>query len=311
MTPTTGAPGPLPGTRPGTRPGTLVAAWEARGSYRMLAGHRIFTVDLPATGSDDHEPLLVLHGFPTSSFDFHLVVDDLARHRRVLLFDMVGYGLSDKPDMAYSIDHHADVAVALTDELGLGTLALLTHDLGDTVGGELLARQLEGSWPVTVTGRVVTNGSIYIEMAHLSTGQQLLLALPDQRLPVDAPIDAAGMTASLSATFGQGSAVGDAELGALWEMIARNGGHRLLPRLIRYIEERRQHQGRFTGAIEAHPSPLTVVWGTDDPIAVAPMADRLCRARPDAALVRLDGVGHYPMLEAPGSFGAAVVGADC
>jgi pimeloyl-ACP methyl ester carboxylesterase len=56
----------------------------------------------------------------------------------------------------------------------------------------------------------------------------------------------------------------------------------------------------------AHPSPLTVVWGIDDPIAVPDMARRLAAARPDARVVLLDGVGHYPMLEAPDRFLGAV-----
>ena len=58
----------------------------------------------------------------------------------------------------------------------------------------------------------------------------------------------------------------------------------------------------------AHPSPMTVVWGIDDPIAVPAMADRLEAARPDARVVRLGGVGHYPMVEAPGRFAAAATG---
>jgi pimeloyl-ACP methyl ester carboxylesterase len=59
-----------------------------------------------------------------------------------------------------------------------------------------------------------------------------------------------------------------------------------------------------------HPSPLTVVWGSDDPIAVVAMADRLAGVRPDARLVRLDGVGHYPMVEAPARFVTAVLGRE-
>ena len=98
------------------------------------------------------------------------------------------------------------------------------------------------------------------------------------------------------------------ELAAQGEMIAHDNGHLLLPRLIRYIEERRRSEGRFTGAIERHPSPLTVVWGRDDPIAVPTMTDRLVRGRPDATVTLLDGVGHYPMVEAPDRFVDALVG---
>jgi len=283
-------------------------AWRARGHHLTLCGHEIFTVDVPAAGAEQREPLLVLHGFPTSSFDFHQVVDRLAADRRVLLFDMLGYGLSDKPDRAYTFAVQADIAMALAGAVGVNRLSLLTHDVGDTVGGELLARHLEGGWDVEIVERWLTNGSIYMELTQLSAGQRFLLGLPDQRLPDDAPVDEATVTAGVTGTFSAGSAVGADELAAQWEMISQLDGHLLLPRLIRYVEERRRHEARFTGAIERHPSPLNVVWGRDDPIAVATMTDRLRSSRPDLRLEVLDGVGHYPMVEAPDRFVGAVLG---
>lgn len=290
----------------GTWRSEAVAAWAARGRHHRVGGHRVFCVDLPAASEAVAEPLLVVHGFPTSSFDFHLVADDLAVDRRVVLVDLLGFGMSDKPDRPYGIELQADVVAAVTAELGLQEVALVTHDMGDTVGGELLAREAEGTWPVRVVRRVLTNGSIYIEMAHLTAGQQLLLGLPDERLPADAPIDQAGMTASLAATCGPAGRVDRGELAAQWELIAALDGHRLLPRLIRYIEDRRRREDRYTGAIESHPSPLAVLWGAEDPIAVAAMVDRLRAARPDAAVRMLAGIGHFPMLEAPGDFLAGV-----
>ena len=284
---------------------TLPDEWERRGGHRRLAGHDVFTLEAPARGDERAEPLVVLHGFPTSSLDFHLVLDSMTEHRRVLLIDLVGYGFSSKPDQGYSIDLQADVVAAYTAEAGVDRLALLTHDMGDTVGGELLARQLEGRWPVEVTRRLVTNGSIYIQMAHLSAGQEVLLSLPDSRLP-DGALDRRGLEASLAATFSPESTVSDEELAAMSATIARQDGHLLLPRLIRYIEERRAHERRYTGAIESHPSPLSILWGRDDPIAVVAMATRLHEARPDAGLEILDGVGHYPMVEAPERFATSV-----
>jgi pimeloyl-ACP methyl ester carboxylesterase len=268
---------------------------------RALGGHRIFTVEVPAGGRELRPPLLVLHGFPSSSFDFHQVVDRLAADRRVLLFDMLGYGLSDKPDLDYTFGLQADLAMALVDEVGMDRLGLLTHDVGDTVGGELLARNLDGGWPVEITDRALTNGSIYMRWARLSDGQRFLLDLPDRRLAAGSGPDRDTVVAGIAATFSPRSVVGEQELSAQWEMIAHLDGHLLLPRLIRYVEERRRHEDRFTGAIERHPSPLTVVWGGDDPIAVITMADALARLE-GVRVHLLDGVGHYPMLEAPDRF---------
>lgn len=284
-----------------------VAEWERRGSYRTLHGWEAFTMDVGPTGPEEHEPLLVLHGFPTSSFDFRHVLPALAANRRVLLLDLIGYGLSAKPDVAYTMNMEADVVEAFVADTRLTRLAMLTHDMGDTVGGELLARQVEGGWPVEISRRVITNGSIYIEMAHLSIGQEILLSLPDESLPDTIPNDGSAMKTSLAETFSPHSSVADPELAAAWELISHHGGHRLLPRTIRYIEERRKNQSRFTGAIESHPSPLAIVWGADDPIAVVAMATRLKEARPDAPLDILRDVGHFPMVESPERFQEAVL----
>ena len=286
---------------------TTSTGWEAIGTRRELCGHGVFTIDAPAIGPEAHAPLLVLHGFPTSSFDYAAVLDGLRAGRRVLLFDMLGYGLSDKPDQAYTIALQADVAAAFVGALGLDRVALLSHDMGDTVGGELLARRAEGSWPVEVTQRVVTNGSIYIRQAHLTNGQLLLLGLPDERLQPGNPINAATLTQSLRDTFSSATPLvpegwSEDPVPAAAAQIVRADGHRVLPRLIRYIEERRVNERRFTGAIESDPSPLHVVWGLDDPIAVPSMVDTLLAARPDATAVRLERVGHYPMVESPSRF---------
>jgi pimeloyl-ACP methyl ester carboxylesterase len=290
---------------------TSASGWEAVGRHRQLCGHDVFTIDAPSIGAEVHEPLLVLHGFPTSSFDYTAVLDPLRSGRRVLLLDGLGYGLSSKPDLRYTMALQADVVMAFVAELALTRLALLTHDMGDTVGGELLARRAEGTWAVEITRRVVTNGSIYIEQAHLTNGQQFLLSLPDEKLPSDAPVSAATLAKSLRETFSprsplasEGSA--DDILPATVEQIMREDGHLVLPRLIRYIEERRSNEARFTGAIESDPSPLHIVWGVDDPIAVPSMVETLRAARPDATADLLEDVGHYPMVEAPDRFVTAV-----
>src|SRR4029077_2436073 len=99
--------------------------WETIGQHRELLGHQVFTVDVPPIGPEEYDPLLVLHGFPTSSFDYAAVLDGLRAGRRVLLVDMLGYGLSDKPDRGYTMALQADVAMAFVAELGLERMAML------------------------------------------------------------------------------------------------------------------------------------------------------------------------------------------
>lgn len=292
-------------------PSDRIDQWSAPGQILPVGDDRIFVIDAPATGPIAGPPLLVLHGFPTSSIDFSEVLPTLQVGRRVVLLDMPGYGLSTKIDRHYSLFDQADRVESIAAALGLTEVDLLTHDMGDSVGGELLARGLDGSLGFTVRRRVLTNGSIYIALAQLTAGQQFLLAMPDEMMLAETSSDADGLTRALFETMApSGSSMSHPDpdhVRAAAELIVRDSGARLLSRTIRYIEDRRRQEDRFTGAIERHPSPLTIVWGDLDPIAVWPMTDLLLERRPDARRVRLDGVGHYPMVEAPAVFAAAVL----
>lgn len=299
-----------------------VDAWRTRGGFVDTPDGRVFVIDTGEadvtangtlvtavdTGTDGPgtaPPLLILHGFPTCSYDFAGVIDRLARDRRVVVFDQIGFGLSDKPDRRYGIHLHADTAEYVIAATGLTEFDLLTHDMGDSVGGELLARDAGAG----LHRRVIANGSIYLDLAQLTLGQQLLMGLPDEatdELPVD------GFVAGVTGTYADGGAGADPVDSLAHGLLAQtNGGLSLMARLIRYLEDRQREESRYTGAIESHRSPLHIVWGDLDPVAVVAMSQRLFEHRTDqggaTTIEILDGVGHYPMIEAPTRFADAVL----
>lgn len=284
-----------------------IAAWEATGTRVDTPHGEVWAADLPAGdgGASGNDPLLVLHGFPTCAYDWRHVLPALNAARRVVLLDFLGFGLSDKPDVRYSLEMQADAVAAVAAAFGLDRVAMVTHDMGNSVGGEVLARSLDGTLGFDVSRRVLTNGSIYIEMAQLTDGQQFLLAMPDERL--DLGDDGTAFKGGLLKTYVDGAPPSDDELEAAWQLMARDSGQTLLARTIRYIEDRRANERRYTGAIETHPSPLGVVWGRLDPVAVHAMAEKVVAARPDAPLVVLDDVAHWPMIEAPDRTAAAIL----
>lgn len=276
----------------------LVEDWEERGRVVEASGRRIFVLDVPAD-VERAEPLLLLHGFPSSSLDWHHIIDPLARDRRVVTFDFLGFGLSDKPSgVRYSLFDQATIAEEVARSVGIDRAAVVSHDMGDSIAAELYARSNEGKLSFDITRRVLTNGSVYIEMAQLSPGQQMLLAMADEPLPLEIAPTEETFTASIAAIFGDTPAT-EEDLRGMWQMLARQEGQTILPRTIRYIEQRRKHEERWISALRDHPAPITVVWGDRDPIAVFAMAERFVKERPGTPLVRLDGVGHFPMLEAP------------
>lgn len=286
------------------------AAWEGGGRRTASPNGSVWHARFPAQRDAGNPPLLVLHGFPTCSYDWKAAVPALKAERDVVLLDVHGFGLSDKPDHRYSIRAYADDVEAVIAAEDLTEVDLITHDMGDTVGGEILARTLEGALGLAVRRRVVTNGSIYIDMAQLTLGQQVLLGLPDEANELVATDGGTAYRAGVVGTFAADTVIGDQtelDLDVTTHLAVRAGGLAMLPRTIRYIEDRRAEERRFTGAIETHPAPVGVLWGDQDPVAVHAMAEKLVAARPGTPLITLDGVGHYPMLEAPERFAAGVL----
>ena len=225
---------------------------------------------------------------------------------------MLGYGLSAKPDRAYTISLQADVAAAFVAELGVRELDLLTHDMGDTVGGELLARRAEGGWPVEVRRRVVTNGSIYIEQAHLTDGQLLLLGLPDELLPEGLPLDAASLSRSLRDTFSPATPTvptgwADDPVPAAAAMIVRHDGQRSLAAPDPLHRGAPRQRAALHGGHRGRPGAAARCLGARRPDRRAVHGGHAGSPRPDATVERLEGTGHYPMIEAPRRFLDAVL----
>ena len=104
-------------------------------------------------------PILLLHGFPTSSHLYRNILPELGKTHRAIALDLPGYGLSDKPlDAAYDYDFYADTLDAFLDALGIQDTHLCVHDLGGPVGLYWMLRH-----PHRVPKLVVLNTLVYPE----------------------------------------------------------------------------------------------------------------------------------------------------
>ena len=281
-----------------------VRDWEARGRRFDLDGRSVWMLDVAALDDRGLDPLLVLHGFPSCSFDWRHVLDALRAHRRVVAVDFLGFGLSDKPDVRYSMRLQADVVEGGRARARARRRSRCSRTTWATPSAASCS-------PAVSKARCRSRSRDACSPTAASTStwrtsRPASSCCCRSTMPRPNSSQADGFKAGLAGTFSPNSAVDDDELDAQWLFAERNDGHRLLPRTIRYIEDRRAEERRFTGAIETHPSPLAVVWGADDPIAVVAMTDTLLLARPDAQVTILDGVGHYPMIESPTRFATAV-----
>jgi pimeloyl-ACP methyl ester carboxylesterase len=280
-----------------------VAAWRARGRTVPVRGHEIFVVD------EGHGPsaAVVLHGFPTSGYDFSAVLPELAASRRVIVADMPGFGLSSKPvAYRYSLEDQLDVLLELWQRLGVRSAHVLAHDMGTSVACALFARRESDALPIDLRSAVLCNGSVFVEMARLTPSQKLLRS--KRWGPLFASLGSRAVFGlQMRRIFGRATAVPSSELDAMWELLCERDGRLRLPAIIRYIDERYEQASRWLAPLGRLDLPVLVLWGERDPVSVVAIGERLAREIPGASMVRLTGVGHYPMVEDPARFASAVL----
>ena len=279
-------------------------AWQQAGTLTEIAGHRIFVRE--RAGAAGGPLLLFLHGYPSSSYDWRHAFEEL-EGKRLLVFDFLGYGLSDKPrDQVYSLQTQADIVEALVDRFGQEEVIMVSHDMGSSVVTEILARDIDGRLSFRLSSALLFNASLVREKASLLWSQKLLLSRVG-------PL-AARLTNELSfrrqfaGIFADQHPLSDEEAADQWSLLSHNDGHRLMDRLIHYNRERVTPplSDRWRDALRVWPGRLELAWAELDPICTEDVLQAVLALRPSVDVTRLPGLGHYPQLEDPDAVYAAI-----
>ena len=132
----------------------------------------------------DGDPVLLLHGWPTSSFLWRNVMPSIAAGKRVIALDMPGFGRSDKPlDVSYSFRYFERVLDGFLAELGIGKLGLAVHDLGGPIGLYWASRN-----PARVDRLALLNTLVYPQMSWAVVAFVVASRLPGLRGLLSSPI---------------------------------------------------------------------------------------------------------------------------
>ncbi|UDI93835.1 alpha/beta fold hydrolase [Pseudomonas sp. IAC-BECa141] len=269
-----------------------LSAWRKRSQTFVFHGQpiRYWT-------AGQGEPLLLIHGFPTASWDWHYLWQPLSQRYRVIACDMLGFGDSAKPlNHTYSLLEQADLQQALLAHLQVEQpVHILAHDYGDSVAQELLARHYEDL--IEVASCVFLNGGLFPETHRPLLTQKLLLSPLGWMIGRAFTRDA--LVKSFHQIFGPDTRPSESEMDDFWSLIECNRGQRVMHKLIHYIPERRVQRDRWVAAMQRGEVPLRVIDGEVDPISGAHMVERYRELIPDADIVLLAGIGHYPQTEAP------------
>jgi pimeloyl-ACP methyl ester carboxylesterase len=248
--------------------------------------------------------VMMLHGFPTWSYDYAEVATSLAQDHDAITLDFLGYGASDKPNpYEYSVGESADVVEDLVAQLGVKSARLVIHDYGVIVGQELLDRANRGQLGFTISSLIVLNSGI-VYSAYRPTRMQKLLIRPIVGKLLASRVSAARVRAALDAV--RGPTLTDTEFDDLWLGMSREHGNKLWHLLIKYNAERKIHHRRWEAALANWNGPLHLVWGLDDPVSGRHVLEQAIKVLPHATVTELAGVGHFPSSEAPQAVAAAV-----
>ena len=274
---------------------TSVTDWEAAGRSFEHRGHKIF---VRTGGKPDAEPLVLIHGFPTASWDWEALWPELEKRYRLLTLDMIGFGFSAKPNgYNYSLVDQADIFERFLVSEGVHAYYALAHDYGDTVAQELLARQDDAGDRPRIQSVAFLNGGLFPEM-HRPVLMQKLLVSPIGPLLARLS-NRKTLAANMRKIFGPDTQPDDALIDAFWSLLSRNDGPAVMPKLLGYMAERRVHRERWVGALLHAKVPLTVIDGAADPISGAHMVERYKQLVPNPRVTLLERIGHYPQVEAP------------
>ncbi len=276
--------------------------WKQKGEYISVFDRSVFLIDSNTIFEDSKqrkETLVLLHGYPTSTYDYYKVLSMLAPHYRVIMHDHLGFGFSEKPmDYSYSLIEQADIALQLWKQLGLKKVTLFAHDYGTSVATEIIARHNREELNIQIEKLMLCNGSIHIELSRLRTIQKLLKNKWTGKWVAkltNYPI----FKKNLRNVFYDASKVSEQELKDMWYQLEFNNGRKVIHLLSNYINERYYFWHRWIGALKETQLPTKIIWAKNDPVAVPAIALLLAEEIPNNQLHWLENTGHFPMLENP------------
>ena len=249
------------------------------------------------TWGDESKPKLVLiHGFPNSSFDYYKMIPYLEDEYHIAALDFPGSGFSDKPldGYNYMLAENAEIVDHFVREVvGFEDFALFTHDRGVSIGLAFLGNYLDNPSPgYTVNYHFLSNSGMFLPLANLVPFQLTLL-------------DADAGERMIQARSAQPRRTeGEPESLAFSDIFAFNQGNISLLYVGRYLLERQVNETRWLENLPRSPVPVAYLWGLTDnvnPIRIPNYVwDTYLNDREsESSFWILPTAGHYPQRDNP------------
>ena len=235
----------------------IIATHRAAGRFITVDGLNTFVLD-----QGQGEPVLCLHGVPTSSFLYRKVLPALAeRGMRGVCFDLPGLGFTDRPtDFDYSFANLARFTARVTEVIGLDRFHLLVHDVGGPVGFAMAATH-----PERVRSLIILN--TWIDVVHFTKP----LPMRPFELPLVGEAELATINHLTWQLMWKGLGVKDSdsipteESNAYVDLLKRDDGGTAFLKIMRSFPNSEEYRELCYRAVQDVSYPVQAMWGMDDP----------------------------------------------
>lgn len=259
--------------------------------YATVQGRRLFYRE---AGPADAPALVLLHGFPTSSFMFRELIPALADRYHVIAPDHLGFGLSDAPpveEFDYTFDALADLTAGLLDHLGITRYAIYVQDYGAPIGWRLALRD-----PDAISAIITQNGNGY-EAGFIPEFWQTVWDYGREQTPeTEAAIRPALTLETIRWQYLTGVPDESVVSPDTWHhdfaLVSRPGNDRVQLKLFRDYPGNLPLYPRLHEYLRSSQVPLLAVWGRGDEIFGPDGARAFADDVRDAEIHLLDG-GHF------------------
>ncbi len=263
-------------------------------------GVRMSVVDVPGTSG---QTVLLLHGNPTWSFLYrHLIGPLAADGHRVVVPDLAGHGLSEKPTDPdyYSLQRHIDNLVRMVEEMDLHNVSLVLHDWGGPIGMGMAVRLPERIRQIIVANSIAfaPHKQRPLSTFHRVMGSPAIVNLGSRVNLVGRVAMNFGVRKRLAADVRQAYAWPLQERGgrvAVAQMVERvpNGPDHPTAQALREIEAA---FGRLAD------KPMHILWADGDPVFPPKLAERWQKPFPHATVEHISKAGHFWQEDDPEPF---------
>lgn len=240
------------------------------------------------------DPVVLVHGTPSYSHEWRHVAPAIeAAGHRVITYDLLGYGASERPlDRDTSVGAQTGLLVGLLDALGLQAPSLVTHDIGGAIGQRMAVLHPER------LRRLVLIDTVSYDSWPSSTWREILRTRREDDAPMPAGEFEELLTRQLRMTVADEAVMSGDELRAFL------APHRTALGRVSFFEHQvRHYDSRYTEELTDRLGeivvPVRLLWGAEDRWQPTHWAERLAADIPHAELVVVPDAGHFVMEDAP------------